>query len=181
MRRLIFTVLKCCLLVLSIGNADAFKLPDTGQMLCYAADGSTISCAGSWQDGAYTINPMSCKDNSNGTITDNNTAFMWQKCSAGQNYLTCSGTASNHNWYQATGTVDATYNPLGGSFQDVWGSLNTSNFGGHKDWRLPTRKELVSIVDYSVPETAPTINPTYIFPIRKGASIGYLLCTTRGL
>ena len=62
-----------------------------------------------------------------------------------------------YNWYQACGTYDATYNPTS---QNVCGSLN---LGGYSDWRLPTKKELMSIVDYSIPYPGPTINTTY-FP-----------------
>jgi hypothetical protein len=62
-----------------------------------------------------------------------------------------------YNWYQASGTYDATYNP---SSQNVCGSLN---LGGYSDWRLPAKKELISIVDYAIPYPGPTINLTY-FP-----------------
>ncbi|MBI4654572.1 MAG: DUF1566 domain-containing protein [Nitrospirae bacterium] len=86
---------------------------------------------------------------------------MWQKCTVGQNNdTTCSGTAVTYNWYQASGTYDATYNP---SLQNVCSSLAV---GGHSDWRLPTKKELMSIVDYSISYPGPTINTTY-FPNTK--------------
>ena len=148
-----------CLVMVSLSNhAHAYSLPDTGQTKCYDTAGAEISCAGTGQDGEYNINPMSYTDNSNGTITDNNSGFMWQKCSVGQtNDTTCSGTAVTYNWYQASGTYNATYNP--GS-QNVCGSLN---LGGYSDWRLPAKKELITIVDYSIPYPGPTINTTY-FP-----------------
>jgi len=132
--------------------ANSFKLPDTGQTKCYDTAGSIISCEGTGQDGAYTINPMSFTDNGDGTVTDNNTGLMWQKEDDGNNY----------NWYQASGTYDAFSNP---SSQDVCGSLN---LGEHSDWRLPTKKELMSIVDYGIPFPGPTINATY-FPNTKSS------------
>jgi hypothetical protein len=52
---------------------------------------------------------------------------------------------------------NATYNPTS---QNVCGSLN---LGGYSDWRLPTKKELTTIIDYSIPYPGPTINTTY-FP-----------------
>lgn len=77
--------------------------------------------------------PLSYTDNGDGTISDNNTALMWQKIDSDQDY----------NWYEANGEIDATYNP-GGSV-DVCGALQ---LGGHTDWRLPTIEELESIVKY---------------------------------
>jgi hypothetical protein len=153
-----FTLLLLCIIP-SIASA-AFKLPDTGQTKCYQTVDpyAEIPCAGTGQDGAYSINPMSYTDNGNDTVTDNNTGLMWQKCSSGQNNdSTCSGDVSSYNWYQASGTYDASYNA---SSQSVCGSLN---LGGQTDWRLPTKKELMSIVDYSVPYPGPTIKTAY-FP-----------------
>jgi hypothetical protein len=37
------------------------------------------------------------------------------------------------------------------------------DLGGHSDWRLPTRLELLSLVDYGIPYPGPTINTGY-FP-----------------
>jgi pimeloyl-ACP methyl ester carboxylesterase len=122
-----------------------FKLPDTGQTACYDMNGNVISCEGTGQDGAYIINPMSFTDNGDGTVMDNNTGLMWQKEDDDNTY----------NWYQATGTYDATYNP---SSEDVCGSLN---LGGHSDWRLPTKRELMSIVNYGIPYPGPTIEPVF--------------------
>jgi hypothetical protein len=95
---------------------------------------------------------MSFTDNGE-TVTDNNTGLMWQKQDDGNTY----------NWYQASGEVNSTYNPSGGSYKNVCGSLNTSNFSGHSDWQLPSKKELITIVDYSVPYPCPTIQKAY-FP-----------------
>jgi hypothetical protein len=127
----------------SFAYANAFNLPDTGQSKCYqgVSPYAEIPCTGTGQDGEYTINPMSYTDNGDGTVKDNNTGLMWQKEDDGSVY----------NWYQASGIYNATYNP---DTTDVCGSLN---LGGYPDWRLPTRKELVTIVDFSVPLPGPTI------------------------
>jgi hypothetical protein len=74
---------------------------------------------------------MSFTDNLDGTVTDNNTGLMWQQQDDGASY----------NWYQASGTYDATYDP---SSQNVCGALGLANY---PDWRLPTKEELVSIVN----------------------------------
>jgi hypothetical protein len=168
----------CCLLTLLVcSNAGAFKLPDTGQTTCYGIDGNETSCAGTGQDGEYNINPLSYTDNGDGTVTDNNTGLMWQKCSAGQtDDATCSGSATASNWYQAYGTPDATYNPE--PHQDVCGSLT---LGGHSDWRLPSKKEIMNIVDYGVPYPGPTIEQTY-FPntVAGGTSLYWTSLTFVG-
>jgi hypothetical protein len=122
-----------------------FKLPDTGQTTCYDIFGNTINCSSTGQDGAYTINPMSYTDNGDGTVTDNNTGLVWQKQDDGNRY----------NWYQASGTFDATSNPTS---QNVCGSLN---LGGFSDWRMPTKKELMGIVNYSIQSPGPTIDPVF--------------------
>jgi hypothetical protein len=129
--------------------AAAFQLPDTGQTKCYqtVSPYAEIPCAGTGQDGEYSINPMSYTDNLNGTVTDNNTGLTWQR----------QDVADTHNWYEATGTYDATYNATSYS---VCGSLP---LGGYTDWRLPSKKELITIIDYSISYPEPTINNTY-FP-----------------
>jgi hypothetical protein len=73
-------------------------------------------------------------DNGDGTVTDNLTGLMWQQ-------TVPTGT---YTWSQAVA-----YCP-------------TLNLAGHSDWRLPSRIELVSIVDFGV-SSGVTINATY-FP-----------------
>lgn len=119
-------------LILAV-NAHAFKLPDTGQTLCYGSLGNVIDCTGTREDGDYTINPMSYADNGNGTVTDNNTGLIWQKQDDGNSYT----------WDQAV-----TY----------CGSLS---LGGQTDWRLPSKKELIGIVDYNIPFPGPTISAVF--------------------
>ena len=138
-------------------QSHAFQLPDTGQTKCYQAVSpyAEIPCAGTGQDGAYSINPMSFTDSGNGTVSDNNTGLIWQKCSVGQNNdASCSGSAVTYNWYKASGTYDASYNS---ATQNVCGALT---LGGSSSWRLPSKKELTSIVDYSIPYPGPTIQQT---------------------
>jgi Protein of unknown function (DUF1566)/Bacterial Ig-like domain/Putative binding domain, N-terminal len=151
-------ILLCPVLLIHPKDASAFRLPDTGQTTCYDSSGNVVDCTGTGQDGEYDLNPMSYVDNGDGTVTDNNTGLMWQKCSVGQNNdPSCGGTATMYNWYQASGTYDATYNR---SSQNVCSSLT---LGGHSDWRLPSKKELVSIVDYGVPFPGMSLDELY-FP-----------------
>lgn len=120
-----------------------FKLPDTGQGTCFqvVAPYAEIPCAGTGQDGAYTINPLSYTDNGNGTFSDNVTGLMWQMQYNGQKY----------NWYQAAGVYEAAYNA---NTKNVCGELRT---GGYSDWRLPSERELVSIAYFGSENPAPVI------------------------
>ncbi|MBK6998564.1 MAG: DUF1566 domain-containing protein [Rhodoferax sp.] len=84
-------------------------------------------------------------DHGNGTVTHTPTNLTWKRCPGLQAWTgsTCSGTATNFTFDQATALAD------------------TTTFAGQSDWRLPTEDELLSLVDYSV--YAPAIN-TRIFP-----------------
>jgi hypothetical protein len=140
-------------------------IPDTGQTDCYDLSGLVIACVATGQDGAYTINAMSFTDNGDGTITDNITGLMWQKCSVGQNNDgTCSGTPTAYSWYKASGTFNATYNPVS---TDVCGSLT---LGGHTDWRLPTKLELFTILNFGT--FNPAIDTTYFPNTESSNEIG---------
>jgi hypothetical protein len=129
-------------------DAGPFKLPDSGQTSCYDAAGNVTACTG--QDGSDIVNPMSYTDHGNGTITDNVTNLLWQKCTLGLSGSNCAtGTAALYLQYDSS---------------NACASLGTG-------WRVPTIYELRTIVDYGlttllVPHTSnyiPAINATY-FP-----------------
>lgn len=80
-------------------------------------------------------------DNSNGTITDNKTGLIWQKCSMGYNNdATCSDDGNTTN-NTATWVNAVSY-------------CESLNLASQTDWRLPNVKELKTLVDYS------TYNPS---------------------
>jgi hypothetical protein len=79
-------------------------------------------------------NLESYTDNGDSTVTDNITGLMWQQALS----------TTTYTWAQAVA-----YCP-------------TLSLASHNDWRLPSRIELVSIVDFGVTSGA-TINATY-FP-----------------
>ncbi len=83
-------------------------------------------------------------DNGNGSITDQNTGLIWQKCSNGQAPTTCGFLAVTNDMNGAIGAC---------------GALNGANFAGRNDWRLPNVNELLSIVDYST--TSPSISASF--------------------
>ncbi|HTZ16968.1 MAG TPA: DUF1566 domain-containing protein [Dissulfurispiraceae bacterium] len=143
------------ILLLIHSVACAFNLPDTGQTLCYNTYEQVISCAGTGQDGEFSIHPLSLSytDNGDYTVTDNNTGLMWEKCTIGQtnNPTPCSG----------TGTI---YYP-GNPDPTVCSSRTTGGYGG---WRTPSKKELITIVDYSVPSPGPAIMASYFPNTQEG-------------
>lgn len=137
------------------------KLPDTGQTKCYDWGGTEITCPLPGeklygQDGSYTINPPSyTKLDSSGNdlsdsatswamVRDNVTGLIWE---VKTNDETLNDKYNQYTWQEATAL-----------FIEM---LNSSEFGGYSDWRLPTIKELVSILDYG--RNHPTIDTNY-FP-----------------
>ena len=103
------------------------------------------------QDATYPDNGTSYTDNGDGTITDNITGLMWVKARG-----------SKMTWDEAVA------------------GASTNITGGHKDWRMPTIKELYSLFLHSgvngsdVMSTAgfiPFINTDY-FDFKYGSGIG---------
>ena len=91
---------------------------------------------------AYGVNNF--VDNSDSTITDNATGLMWAKYDAG----------SAMNWQSALAYAQ---------------TMNTQNYLGHNDWRVPHAKELQSIVDYT--RSPMSSNSASIDPVFNCSSI----------
>lgn len=84
-------------------------------------------------------------NNGDGTVSDWNSGFVWQRCSAPSKAADCSTSApETYTWDQAL------------TF------CNDLVLAGRADWRLPNVKELQSLLDMTTP-TAPSINAGY-FP-----------------
>ena len=85
------------------------------------------------------------QDNGDGTITDRKTGLIWKQCLEGQSGSDCaSGGVETFTWQQALQRAQ-TVNSSGG-------------FAGFSDWRLPTIKELSSLVEHQCVD--PAINLT---------------------
>jgi hypothetical protein len=105
----------------------------TGQTTCYDSAGNltVINCSGTGQDGELQRGTArSYTDNGDGTITDNATGLVWEKLNRAGGIHDVGNT---YTWEEA--------------FQKI-ADLNTANFAGHKDWRLPNVNELLSLVNY---------------------------------
>ena len=119
----------------------AAQLPKTGQTTCYDAGGAVISCAGTVQDGELQAgiawpNPR-FTDNGNQTVTDNMSGLVWSK--------DANPAGATKTWQESL---------------DYIKTLNSSNYLGYSDWRLPNRNELASLVDLSRSNPAlPSVHP----------------------
>jgi len=76
------------------------------------------------EDSDYTIHPAAYTNNGDGTITDRAMELTWSKTDSGRGL----------NWQGALAWVQ---------------QKNAQKFLGHDDWRLPSVKELQSLVDYT--------------------------------
>ena len=100
---------------------------------------------------------------SGGCVQDNNTGLMWE-------VKTTDG--GLRDWTKVYTNYSAVYNPasLYGTATDASGfvtAVNAATLCGFGDWRLPTRDELQSIVDYGVATPGPTVDATW-FPNTQG-------------
>lgn len=180
--------------------AVAGPVPDTGQTKCYNAAGDEITCpqpgeAFYGQDASYTINPPSyTKLDASGNdlsdtamswtmVRDNVTGLIWevkQNKDGVKNYADPRDADNTYTWYDSNpdtnGGVAGTSGD-GTDTEDFINALNTENFGGYSNWRLPTREELRSIVDYGTSvDYGMSIDTTY-FP--NTVSFGYWSSTTK--
>lgn len=179
---------KICLWVFSavfvLGTATSFAtfpfpVPDTGQTTCYDDEfvGNVLNPCPSpgealyGQDAQYSFNPPSyTKLDASGNdlpvnaadwamIRDNVTGLIWE-------HKTDDGGIHDkdnaYTWYDSNPATNGGHPGTPGNgtdTEDFINALNTQNFGGFSDWRLPSIKELSQIVNYD--ETAPALNTTY--------------------
>ena len=118
-------------------QAGVIALPKTGQTTCSDAFGVIIACTGTGQDGELQTgvaepSPRFTVDGTGNCVTDNLTGLMWTR---------------NANL------------PTGQStWQAALDFANTLNLCGFTDWRLPNRKELRSLINYSLADNATALN-----------------------
>lgn len=97
-----------------------YKVVDTGQETCYSSYGQQVNCSGTGQDGDYEGYRPKYVDNGDGTVTDLVTGLMWQQ------------------------DPDEKM-----TYADAVAGASTFNLAGYDDWRLPTIKELYSLIQFS--------------------------------
>ncbi len=102
-------------------------------------------------------------------VRDENTGLIWEVKSDDTDLRDRTWT---YSWYDSSGVDDGGTRgrPNGGTCIDssncdtekFLAQLNATNFCGARDWRLPTRSELVSIIDYGA--VGPPFIDTNFFP-----------------
>jgi hypothetical protein len=142
----------------------AGPVPDTGQTKCYNIY-SEITCPTTGQqfygqDAQYTSNPHSyIKLGTGGVelpndatswlmVRDTLTGLVWEikhNQNGTKNYADPNDADNTYTWYNGVnGTPGA-----GTDTVDLINDMNTQNYGGYNDWRMPTAKELAFIKDSS--------------------------------
>jgi len=120
------------------GQTGTIQLPQTGQTKCYDTTGTEISCIGTGQDGEIHAGVAwpspRFTDNGNETITDNLTGLMFTK----------DGNLTDVKTWQ--GAIDYV------------AYLNSSNYLGFNDWRLPNINELKSLLNTEETDSSVWLN-----------------------
>jgi len=103
---------------------NSYAIVDTAQRIAYDND-EVISLPAAdedffGQDASYIINAPSYTDNNDGTINDNVTGLVWQK-EMGEKL----------------------------SLEEALEKANNMQLGGYSDWRVPSIKELYSLIQFS--------------------------------
>jgi hypothetical protein len=128
-------------------------------MTCWDSGGIVIPCAGTGQDGEIQAGAtLAYVDNGDGTVTDVNTGLQWEKKS---------DDGSIHD-------KDVFYTWSNALAVHVSG-LNTANFAGHNDWRLPNVRELQSIVNYE--NYSPAVSSAFNTGCTGGCAVTACSCT----
>jgi hypothetical protein len=121
----------------STGPAQIWR---TGQTACFDQDGASRACAGTGEDGeklagaAWPIPRFFQADAGATAFADRLTGLIWTTDTQTPGPVGSCLTGLTVNWQQALDHVNC---------------LNQNSFLGKTDWRLPNRKELRSLVDYS--------------------------------
>ena len=123
MSKFINTIIFLFFLILTAGPTEASNV-DTGQESCYGNNGR-IDCPRPGQsfygqDAQYAGQAPRYRDNRDGTTIDLNTGLMWSKGLDGRKVKPEEGERI----------------------------ADKMNLGGHSDWRVPTIKELYSLIDF---------------------------------
>ena len=174
----------CLVFLVLTAIVRAGSIPDTGQIKCYN-NTAEIPCPSPGQpfygqDANFTLHPKSyTKLDKTGNalpddapswvmVKDNVSGLIWEmktNMDGINNFKDPHDADNTYYWYDSDadshGAAEAN-----GDIPDTEGfikALNSARYGGYSDWRMPTIKELGSIVNFGIPYPGPTIDTDY-FP-----------------
>ncbi len=135
-KTILAAVISCLVPALHVQAGD-YVIVDTGQTGCYADNGNAISPSPGQafygQDAQHLGNQPSYTTSGDGlSVLDNVTGMTWTKSAD----WTANGTTNVDDKFTYDGA------------QAYVATLNASNYGGYSDWRVPTIKELYSLIDF---------------------------------
>lgn len=138
--------------------AGTVDLPQTGQMICYDADGNVIPCANTGEDGEIQAGvewpSPRFTDNGDGTVTDNLTGLMWLQDA---NCISTRYPAfDNDGIYHGDGKV--TWKNAFIFVAGINDGTRADCDGGYTDWRLPNVNELESLFNAEEADLATWLN-----------------------
>jgi len=140
--------------------AGAVQLPATNQTTCFDVNGNTRPCAGTGEDGetkagvAWPVPRFT--DKGDGTMKDKLTNLVWSQRANSPDINTvppfvCVNAENDMTWLQSL---------------DFIACLNTNNYLGFKNWRLPNLNELESMVNAGIADTSAFLNGNGFVQVR---------------
>lgn len=134
----------------TVPTALPYTIVDTGQTRTYGdlseIAAPTVGAAYYGQDAQHSGNTPSYTDHGDGTVTDNVTGLMWQQSPD----------------RDGNGIINAA-DKL--SYADALAGAASLTLGGHNDWRLPTIKELYSLINFTgIDPDAASLNTAGLTP-----------------
>lgn len=123
-----------------ISEANMFRIPKTGQTDCYDKDGIKIDCAGTGQDADTARGADRSYTRNDNVVTDQVTGLSW--------------------------TDDKSAKTDEMTLEEAIAFCKNIKQGGYTDWRVPSNKEIRTIIDYgklepAIDELFKNVNGTY--------------------
>lgn len=139
-------------------SLDEASLPATGQTTCSDAEGNEIDCTDGefpGQDGLYRSGCSGSPgarlgENGDGTVSDHCTGLMWKKAPL---------EVVSKVWREALGTCEDVILAADGTWISDINEAPAHGGIKYDDWRLPSIRELESIVDYG--RSDPAVDPVF--------------------